>query len=195
MEFRARRARRAVPEGKEMAEFRNGRSTLGWNWVEYEPDGYEQEAMPAKGELVRMRWGNEAASAARGVPPGTVGRVVGHGRSELASVVFTSAQEEAEKAGRELTYEDYDVLDGADGPVVEFRNGVTDWFPGQAMSLLEKYEPSLQLTVKVNVAEEVELPQVLQAIGLRVEAGERKGFVRDGNGNRAGEFEVNELPE
>lgn len=73
----------------------------------------------------------------KGIPGDTLGTVTGHGRSPRADAKFAIRKRLAEKAGRELTDEDYECLIDNEGPTVRFDNGKEDWFPGQAIVAIE----------------------------------------------------------
>lgn len=101
-----------------------------FEYVRIEPEWREDAQNPYRiGTRVRIRDGHFAE--------GLRGTVVGWGRSTKADHRFAVIIAEAKDGGRELTSDDHECLIDEEGPVVDFDNGETDWFPGQAITAVE----------------------------------------------------------
>ena len=115
-------------------------------WVEYAPgEDLSQYGLPVVGDRVEIS-DSYPGLEAEGLPEGTRGTVVKHGRGKRADLLFRANEARAKAAERELTAEDYEPLIDSEGPVVRFDNGTEHWFPGQsggAIRLIKDSGPAI----------------------------------------------------
>lgn len=84
----------------------------------------------AIGSRVRTTPGSPGLESS-GLPTGTLGTIVGWGRS-------VEAHEQSEVLrSRGLTDDANERLIDEEGPVIHFDNGIDDWFPGQSIVAIE----------------------------------------------------------